>query len=338
MTDLERFLRLATWSLWGAQKRTVRLELESHIAHKTWKYQVRGFSQAEALQKALVDLGQPHVISAGMTGVYTMPTLFRNTVLVGLLLSLGITTFQSSAQVDATNRLPIQPCLEKKLVKFTINNLVVECEEKTTFFMSIDDLKADLIPKGVKFGQGEIVYVTGKKELVPEITFPQGKPILVVTTGNRLAGDAKFEYSNKFVHLPTFLMDSLPKSGLPVTLTGWEKPIVSVGDTQFDISLSQTKLDPKAFYGSLVIFPIVKLFQKQARGGGTMNYEDGFDIKFAPSFPMYKKIISTSAEINKNYIIITLEQSSDVSFMWRKDRESIVVKSQVLHLEEKNLI
>ncbi len=112
MTDLERFLRLATWSLWGAQKRTVRMELESHIAHKTWKYQTQGFSQTEALQKALVDLGQPHVISAGMTGVYTMPTLFRNTVLVGLLLSLGITTFQSSAQVEGTSRTPIKPCLE----------------------------------------------------------------------------------------------------------------------------------------------------------------------------------------------------------------------------------
>ncbi len=51
MTERERYLKLATWSLSGQQKKIVRMELEAHIEHKVWKYQMRGYDQTQALEK-----------------------------------------------------------------------------------------------------------------------------------------------------------------------------------------------------------------------------------------------------------------------------------------------
>jgi hypothetical protein len=317
MTDLERFLRLATWSLWGAQKRTVRLELESHIAHKTWKYQVRGFSETEALQKALIDLGQPHVISAGMTGVYTMPTLFRNTVLVGLLLSLGITTFQSSAQVSGTNRIPIQPCLESTNITTQVKEQKIQCEDQTNtdFFLNIADLKTDLIAKGVEFEQEERTYADGKKEYVPKLTFPGGKPITLIQGGSRGYGNSRFEYSKEFINADVFLIENLPASGLPVTLSGWDKPVVRVGETQFDISFSSKMSKPESLYGSIVFrimfkWIIDKLGKKQNYSYGVSLLE-GFDTRFFPSEGIYQKRFRTEANPDQAYAVLYLEKGSN---------------------------
>jgi hypothetical protein len=308
MTDLERFLQLATWSLWGAQKRTVRLELESHIAHKTWKYQTRGFSETEALQKALVDLGQPHVISAGMTGVYTMPTLFRNTVLVGLLLSLGITTFQSSAQVAGTNRVPIQPCLDSTKTIVQIEKNKIDCGDTSysEFFLSISDLKADLIPKGVEFREEETLYADGSKQYVPAISFPEGRIIRLIQGGSRGYGDLQFEYSKEFVNADVFLVENLPQSELPVTLLGWDKPVVSVGKTQFNISYPSKSPRPHSLYGSIVNRILFKIFEKQKYGVGITS-SDAFSRRFSPSEGIYQNHIQVVAETDHAYALVVLE-------------------------------
>ena len=101
---LERYLTLATWGLWGSNKHTLRLELESHVRHKAWKYQVQGLNEHEAIQKAIEDLGQAQIICAGMNGVYTMPNMIRQTFMVGLLMSLGVAGFHSSAQIASLGR------------------------------------------------------------------------------------------------------------------------------------------------------------------------------------------------------------------------------------------
>jgi hypothetical protein len=311
MTDLERFLRLATWSLWGAQKRTVRMELESHIAHKTWKYQTRGFSESEALQKALVDLGQPHVISAGMTGVYTMPTLFRNTVLVGLLLSLGITTFQSSAQVEGTNRVPIQPCLESTSANVRVTTHDINCEDPFEFFFSLEQLKADLEPKGVKFESNKGPYTKGYDLDIPILTFPQGKPVYITQGGGYGFKDIKLNFSKDYVRASTFLTYNLPKSGLPVILSGWDKPVVSVGETQFDISFSSTEPKSQFLYGSVVFTAITELFRKQ-RYAFSISYSDDYFLKyFGLRLAVYRNNIQINADSDSAYVLVAIEKTND---------------------------
>jgi hypothetical protein len=306
MTDLERFLRLATWSLWGAQKRTVRMELESHIAHKTWKYQTRGFSESEALQKALVDLGQPHVISAGMTGVYTMPTLFRNTVLVGLLLSLGLTTLQSSAQ-----RVPLQSCISQKSP--LVVNADFPCTDNTDFFLSLGQLKADLEPKGVKFD-----YVESKGLF---LTFPQGKPVYV---SKRCCGNnfnkTEFDYLKEFVRADFFLTHDLPKSELPVTLSGWEKPIVSVGNTQFDVVFLKAEPHPHFLYGN-IIFNLIKRVFSKISSFYDVAYSDEFRSNNFPFQGTYRNLIQFDADSDHAYVLVRTEKKSRLS-----------VSSRVLHI------
>ena len=90
MNEIERYLRLATWGLWGEHKRTVRLELASHIQHKANQYEALGYIRSAAVSRALSDLGPPHVVSAGMNGVYTMPNILRNTLLCAVLATLGV--------------------------------------------------------------------------------------------------------------------------------------------------------------------------------------------------------------------------------------------------------
>ena len=111
MDNVERYLRLATWGLWGEHKRTVRMELASHIHHKANQYEALGYTPSAAITRALSDLGPPHVVSAGMNGVYTMPNILRNTLLCAVLATLGIGNLTSSvAQVVATSRVPIEDC------------------------------------------------------------------------------------------------------------------------------------------------------------------------------------------------------------------------------------
>lgn len=323
MTDLERFLRLATWSLWGAQKRTVRLELESHIAHKTWKYQTRGFSETEALQKALVDLGQPHVISAGMTGVYTMPTLFRNTVLVGLLLSLGITTFQSSAQVAGTSRTPIQPCLDTANKTVNVGKNKISCEDIMSFYISVDALKSDLIPKGVIFDQTEIPQYPDNKDIkkYTTMTFPKGERIVLSESNNLVFVDTEIALLKQYVSAGHLLLEALPKSNLPVTLSGWDKPKVTVGETQFDISFEQALPKPQFLYGSLIMRMLLKQFEKQRYGVGSYDMSNE-QVAFSPSWAEYQKNFRIDADPERAYTVLTLEKL-------RKDN---VIFARVLHI------
>ena len=149
MTERERYLKLATWSLWGQQKKIVRMELEAHIEHKVWKYQMRGYDQTQALEKTLADLGQPHVISAGMTGVYTMPNLIRKAGLMILLSSLGITALNAGAQVSSTSTLPIIQCLSSSAKEVTVFGLKLQCETGLLWIHK-PSLKTTLEPLGVQ--------------------------------------------------------------------------------------------------------------------------------------------------------------------------------------------
>ncbi len=101
--DIERFLRRATRGLWGEQRRLVRRELQGAIEDRVWRHQVAGCSEAEAVRRALEDLGTPAVIASGMQRTYTWPRVLPLLSIAALLSALSLVPLtQGSAQVVAS--------------------------------------------------------------------------------------------------------------------------------------------------------------------------------------------------------------------------------------------
>jgi hypothetical protein len=297
---LERYLTLATWGLWGSNKHTLRLELESHVRHKAWKYQVQGFNENDAIQKALEDLGQAQTICAGMNGVYTMPNMIRQTFLVGILMSLGVAGFNSSAQIATIDRLPIEPCLNT--TRTEIKN------PKETIYCGSEDLwvrKTDLLgllrDKGVTLRNDQFV-------------FPPNNPTSLqwYSEGASFQQDGKgklYKYSDDYLELPAFVA-GLYNSNLPVKLEGWNNPKVTVGETQFSLGSPRGTFPSDRLYWGLLSKNIFKIFEGKRYGSG--RRED--DATIAPSSTMHRLTVIDEPE--RVYMLFTLEQSNDSQTIW----------------------
>jgi hypothetical protein len=236
MTDLERYLRLATWGLWGAQRKIVRAELESHIRHKSWKYQVSGFTELQDIQKALGDLGAPHVVSAGMNRVYTMPYLIRNTLLCATLAALSVSNLSSSvAQVSGTTRIPIQECASGQK-EFIVATQPIPCEQDR-LWLSLSSLRAVLEPKGVKFSQAP-GFPSGTT--MTFMRFPETNVDVTLQPDRELVYRSSSGGGQTFITQPDYfsitdLVNALTYAPLPVTISGWDNPELSVGQTKFTL-------------------------------------------------------------------------------------------------------
>ena len=75
MTATETYLRRATRGLWGRKRREVREELEAHLSDRVMAYRIGGLAQADAVERALLEMGSPQEVSVGMTRLYTLPTV-----------------------------------------------------------------------------------------------------------------------------------------------------------------------------------------------------------------------------------------------------------------------
>jgi len=100
--DIDRFLRRATRCLWGEQRQLVRQELLGAIEDHIWRHTVAGCGEAEAVRRALDDLGAPTVIAAGMQRTHTLPRVLPWAGVLALLTAFSVVPLtQSLAQVVA---------------------------------------------------------------------------------------------------------------------------------------------------------------------------------------------------------------------------------------------
>ena len=100
--DMERYLGRATRGLWGQQRQLVRQELLGAIEDHIWRHTVDGCGEAEAVRRALDDLGTPTVIAAGMRRTHTLPQVLPWAGVLALLTALSVVPLtQSLAQVVA---------------------------------------------------------------------------------------------------------------------------------------------------------------------------------------------------------------------------------------------
>lgn len=251
MDNVERYLRLATWGLWGEHKRTVRMELASHIHHKANQYEALGYTPSAAITRALSDLGPPHVVSAGMNGVYTMPNILRNTLLCAVLATLGVGNLTGSmAQVATTTRVPIPECANGQKT-FVSGTQPWPCVQPNPW-INLSSLRATLEPKGVKFSQGSpaagvIVFLRFPGTNIDITLLPETK----VYFGNEQGTTQTFSVNPTFISIRDFRA-ALANSPLPVRITGWDKATVSVGETRFTLGTLATPMLGNDFYSQII--------------------------------------------------------------------------------------
>ena len=239
MTDLERFLAQATRGLWGRDRRTVRQELESHVRHRAARYALEGLGDTEAIRKAIADLGEPRAISAQMRGVYSIPNGIRAGVLFAVLSVLG---FIGTAQVAQITSFPTPSCLKLNTSGYRVNlqadtaeaTFAFSCEQDI-LWIAMASLRPALEPLGVRFEPAGNDRHT--------VRFPEGRPLTIVNDGGIMVFD---------------FVQTLSKTGLPVTIQGWDNPTVTVGKVAFTLGTTDRPVTGNSVYATLLyrdLFP-----------------------------------------------------------------------------------
>jgi hypothetical protein len=258
---LARYLRLATWGLWGRRKREVRQELEGNIKEMALERELSGLNPHEALEQALREFGKPELVNAGMMRVYTMPILMRNTLLAAALGILSIGTINSStAQVLISDRAPVEPCLNPTATEFKVGENTYPCSDWVN--INIASLRAVLEPLGVKF-ESPLGNLSANPTLYA--TFPGGREVTLRSQKEvYFSSNSTNTNSEPLKTIPGFLgiqefFEALAVSGLPVTLERWDKAVIRVGSISFTLGTPEKPLKSEivffnALYGGLESF------------------------------------------------------------------------------------
>jgi hypothetical protein len=276
--DLERYLRLAAWGLPHKKRLEVKRELRGNIEMLAQEYQIQGHSQQQALELALRDFGAPERVCVGMGKVYIMPTIFRNAALMALVATLSISTLNSStAQVTGTMIWPTPECANNDTFKVGPYDLTCDSE---TIWIHLPSLRATLEPLGVRIKE----YISRPGEDKTTILeFPGA-------TNNIMFKEPKIRYMSiedkLFEHSTdtTYVMGSsffhtLLETLLPIRISGWDNPTLSVGKTSFRLGTEQKVFKGLNVYNSFlwnvvsreVPQPDKSIFMEQSLSGKVHN-------------------------------------------------------------------
>lgn len=248
MDNVERYLRLATWGLWGEHKRIVRMELASHIHHKANQYEALGYTPSAAITRALSDLGPPHVVSAGMNGVYTMPNILRNTLLCALLATLGIGNLTSSvAQVVATSRVPIEDCAKNRETFSVGKDTTSLCNFSLALWLNVSSLTATLEAKGVQVVKKQV----SARDFTLTLHFPQIPEAITISQDTEFTvfnGTQTWtrELNGDYIDAWSFVR-GLMRSQIAATITGLNPISIAIGSTSFTLGTAQQPVLGKVF-------------------------------------------------------------------------------------------
>ncbi len=141
----ERYIRRATWGLWGTKRREAQAELRGIIEDKLWRFKWLGLSDTQAEARALAELGQPDQIAAGLSRVHSLPLALQGALLAGMLGALGVQMVGAAAGVRA---VPYQ----SKTVLCNVNIPGDGCEKidkKLNYYLPSDELLSTLRQLGL---------------------------------------------------------------------------------------------------------------------------------------------------------------------------------------------
>jgi hypothetical protein len=235
---IETYLRKSTRGLWGKRREEVREELSAHIYGRVNAHLIGGLSESDAVEKTLTELGHPTNVSAGMARLYTLPVVAGSGMMLAMCCAVVVVLLSgSTAQtLQLSNTFPTDECLNP-------TEAVTPYYCQSGGWIDIDSLKKTLEPQGVTFKSTRENWV---------LTFPQGSPMMLLTGSQKwfIYPDESDKFielniNSNYIRLRDFI-SSLRSTKLPVSLEGWGKPVITVGDVSLEIDL--VTFTPKTIY------------------------------------------------------------------------------------------
>ncbi len=249
----ERYLRRATRGLWGRRRREVREELKAHLHDRVMAYRIGGLGEAEAVERALLELGSPQEVSVGMTRLYTLPTVMGSS----LALAAACVVVVALLPKGAAQALPVIPYWPS-----------VECVEALdagkegyssgqcfgifdTLWFDQQVLRKVLEPQGVTF---ERVPAPESDEGLLGITFPNSTPVYVSlgSSGYYVQDEdgSRTEVQPGYLSLRNLLRAVSLQRDIETQVSGWDSPTVRFSDVSFQIGTKEKPVTGYTFYKS----------------------------------------------------------------------------------------
>ncbi len=256
-TDM--YLRRATRGLWGRRRREVREELEAHLSERVLVHQIAGLAEADAVERALSELGRPQEVSVGMTRLYTLPTVVGSGVtLAAVCVSVAALLSSSVAQpLSASFFWPSPECVAASR-QAAEGALPRDCfVYDNSLWLDARALERTLKPQGVGV-QNSADFLT--------LSFPNGP---TVQTFKRTGGINIEETDGSLSPLATepnyfslwgLLEGVASHSDLSITVSGWDNPTVRIADAIFQVGTAAQKVTGDEFYLSYLEAVMFKEF------------------------------------------------------------------------------
>ncbi len=246
LSSSERYLRQATRGLWGRKQREVREELEAHLHERVMAHRIAGLGEADALERALAELGAPHHVQSGMLRLYVLPTVAGSGMAVAAACALVIALLPKGVAqepVSGTFYWPSTACTAA-LRSDSILRAYEACEVfDNSLWLDTRALVSTFEAQGVTVEKGE-------EQLT--FTFPGAAPV-DVPAGNAASPTISVEGRTVAAAPDALALWNLVRavseqSELPVSFAGWDNPVVTIGDASFRLGTQVRPVSGDDFY------------------------------------------------------------------------------------------
>ena len=250
--DVEHYLKRATRGLWGKKRLEVKEELAAHIEGRVKRHLVAGLDEAAAVQKTLTELGQPARVSAGMMSLHSLPQLAGLGALATATVLLTFTLLaESLAQsVPGTLYFPSQACVSAFQEGRASSSPVRDYFEQGAFdskcnllgselWLNFETIRPILEAQSISItdllGQRQLLFPSGEK-----VSFTFVEPGTVIYDWDDKAMTAEPDYFDLWALVKAVAQNP----DIPLSISGWDNPTLTVGNTSFQIGT-----DEQPFYG-----------------------------------------------------------------------------------------
>ena len=249
---LDTYLRRATRGVWGKKRLEVREELEAHLQERVLAHRIAGLGETDAVEKALLELGNPQEVSLGMAKLYTFPTLLKSgTALAAACVCVVALLPKGTAQTLAvTPYFPSTACV--KAIDAGKANSSRQCFSFTdSMWFNQQALKEVLEPQGVTFGH---VSAPESDSGLLSLTFPKSTPVYIPlgTSGYYFLNEdgSIIRQAPGYLSLWGLLRAVSLQKDLKTEVSGWNSPTVKFGDVSLKIGAAKNPITGHMFYDS----------------------------------------------------------------------------------------
>lgn len=242
----ETYLRRATRGLWGRKRREVKEELEAHLSERVLVHQIAGLAEADAVERALSELGRPQEVSVGMARLYTLPTVVGSgAALAAACVAVAALLSSSVAQpLSASFFWPSPECAASE--QATEGASLRDCFiYDGSLWLDARALEQTLKPQGVKV-RNSADWLT--------LRFPNGPTVQTFKSTGGIYVEDEDGTSSPLAVEPNYfsLWDLLEgvgaQSGLDITVSGWNNPTIRIADASFQVGTAAQPVTGNEFY------------------------------------------------------------------------------------------